>query len=388
MNYLLKYIRHSPGTAVLIIVGLLVEVAFNAAVPFSFKFIVDRSLIGGDRVFLIYVLVGLAVGAILVPITGLSRDYFYARMQARVLSDIREALFSHLQRLSAGFHARAQRGDLMARFSSDLAAVEQAMNAAIPWGVTPALDVVVTSVLLFFLDWHLALVAMLIFPLCLIGPRFFTVRASTAGFQRRQDEGSLVAVVHENLATHQVIDAFGLAKFSLDKFRRQSERLSRSMLRVGFLSALVERSAGIGIMIFHVLVLGIGSHMAFTGTLTIGSLASFLALFLTLSASLLYVMQYVPSLAQASAGMKRVSELLAIQPEVTDTDRARPLSRLTKAIEFSAVRFGYTPQALNLIDVSLKIARGSTVAFVGSSGAGKSTILSLIMRFYDPHGER
>jgi ATP-binding cassette subfamily B protein len=384
MTYVLKYIRRSPGVVAIIIVGLLVEMTFNAAVPYSFKFIIDRALIGGDREYLFYVLAGLAAGAILVPITGLTRDYYYARLVARVLSDIRETLFSHLQRLSTGFYARAQVGDLLSRFSSDLAVVEQAMTAAIPWGVMPSLDVVATTFLLFLLDWRLALVAMLIFPLCLIGPRIFTRRASTASFQRRQEEGRMVAMVQENLLTHQVIDAFGLAKYSLDKFRERSDQLSKSMLRVGFLSALVERSAGIGIMIIHVLVLGIGSHMAFTDKLTIGSLASFQALFLTLSVSLLYVMQYVPSVALASSGMKRVQELLALQPEVRDGDRALSLPRLTRAIELSGVSFGYTPHALNLIDVSLTIAKGSEVAFVGSSGSGKSTILNLIMRFYDP----
>jgi ATP-binding cassette subfamily B protein len=302
MTYILHYMRHSPGTAAIIVLGLLIEAAFNAAVPYSFKFIVDRSLMGGDYRFLVLVLIALGAGAIAVPIIGLFRDYLYARMQAAVLTDIREALFSHLQRLSTGFHGRAQRGDLISRFSSDLASVEQAMTAAIPWGITPSLDVVVTSVLLFVLDWRLALMAMLIFPLCLIGPRFFAVRASAAGFQRRQDEGSMLASVQESLATHRVTEAFGLAKYSFDKFRSDSERLARSMLRVGFLSALVERSAGVGVMIIHVLVLGIGSHMAFTDRLTIGTLASFLALFLTLSASLLYVMQYVPSLAPGGRG--------------------------------------------------------------------------------------
>jgi ATP-binding cassette subfamily B protein len=384
MTYVLDYIRRSPGAAALIVLGLLIEMAFNAAVPFSFKFIVDRSLIGGDRTFLFYVLAILTAGAVLVPIAGLTRDYLYARMQAKILSDIRESLFNHFQRLSTGFYARAQRGDLMSRFSSDLAAVEQALAAAIPWGVTPLLDVIATATLLFFLDWRLALVAMLIFPVCLIGPRFFTVRTAAASFQRRQDEGTLVSMVQENFATHRVIAAFGLANHSLERFRGQSERLAQSMLRVGFLGALIERSAGIGIMIIHVAVLGIGSHMAFMDQLTIGSLASFLALFLTLSASLLYVMQYIPNLAQASAGMKRVRELLTIQPEVIDMEAAQPLPRLARSIEFSDVRFGYTSSSMNLTDVSLQITKGSTVAFVGSSGAGKSTILQLIMRFYDP----
>jgi ATP-binding cassette subfamily B protein len=193
-----------------------------------------------------------------------------------------------------------------------------------------------------------------------------------------------MTAVQENIASQQVVKALGLQKHSLAGFDDSNRQLSRSVLRVSFFGALVERSAGIGIMLLQVAVLGTGAWMASRGHLSVGTLAAFQSLFLNLSFSLSYTTQYVPTLVQATGGMQRIEELLAEAPRVTDAPDAAALAPLAREIRLDNVTFGYTAEQVNLKDVSLVIAAGTSVAFVGASGSGKSTILNLIMRLYDP----
>ena len=131
--------------ALLILLGLLLEMAFTGSVPLSFKFLIDNAIIPRDSQVLFLILGLLAGGVVLVSLAGLGRDYLYAKICAALLNDLRDRLFSHLQRLSLGFYSRTTAGDVLARFSTDLAAVENAVTAAIPWAILPTLDVLFSA---------------------------------------------------------------------------------------------------------------------------------------------------------------------------------------------------------------------------------------------------
>jgi ATP-binding cassette subfamily B protein len=384
LRQLLTALSPYKGHSALILGGLLLEMGFNGCVALGFKFLIDYAIIPQDTQVLLLVLGLLAGGVVLVAIVGLGRDYLYARVCAAVLRDLRHRMFSHLQRLSMDFYARTNVGDILARFSTDLAAVENAITAAIPWAILPALDVVFSIFLLFTLEWRLACLAICVCPLSLLGPRAIVPRASAASYERRQQEAHVVTTVQENLGAQPVIKAFGLEQQMLADFLQRLGALVQSSVRVGFLSALMERSAGISILILQIAVMGVAAYMAFSGHLSIGSLVSFQSLFMTLSWSLSYVTQYVPNLVQAASGMQRIEELLGEQPRVVDAPRATILPRFEKAIRFEDVDFSYTGGQRHLHGVSFTIHAGESVAFVGPSGSGKSTILNLLTRFYDP----
>ena len=384
LRQLLTSLSPYRGQCALILGGLLLEMGFNGCVSLAFKFLIDYAITPQDKQVLFVVLGLLAGGVVVVAVVGLGRDYLYARVAAALLSDLRQHMFRHLQRLSMDFYARTSLGDILLRFSTDLAAVENAITAAIPWGILPALDVVFSAILLFTLEWRLASLAMLVFPLSLLGPRFIVPRASVASYDRKQQEAQVVTTVQENLAAQPVIKAFGLEQQWLSHFTQRLGALVQSSARVGFLSALVERAAGISILMLQVVVMGVGAYMTFSGSLSIGSLVSFQSLFLALSWSLSYVTQYVPILVQATGGMQRIEELLRETPQVVDTPAATPLQRFQQAICFEDVDFGYTPEQRQLHGVCFTIRAGESVAFVGPSGSGKSTILQMVTRFYDP----
>ena len=383
LRLVLTNLRRRRGMSLLILGGLLIEMAFSAAVPLSFKYLVDDAILPRDEKMLVLILAGLAVSLVVAAAAGLGLDYLYARFTTGVLNDLRLRMFTHLQRLSANFFARSQAADIVSRFSNDLASFETALTSALDGCALPVLEIILGAVLLFMLDWRLGLIAMLAIPACILGPRWITPRAADAGYQRKQRESQMAGAVQENIAGHSIIKAFSLEKSMLARFAERISLQAAACLRVSFLSSLIERTAYIGTLVVQVLVLGVGCYMAFHSQLSIGSLAAFQAIFVNFIDSLASSTRYYPVLVQAGAGMQRIQDLLNENPGVLDPPDAPALPRLAREIRFSGVKFGYTPAQLNLDDVSFSIRAGESVAFVGTSGSGKSTVLTILTRFYE-----
>lgn len=379
-----EYLRPYRFQSFLILLGLLLEMAFAAAVPMSFRYLLDVVFPRRDERALTTIVVALGVGALLVAGGGLARDYLYARLTAGVLQDMRARLFSHLQALSMRYYRGSSAGDVVSYFSGDLTAVEGALTTAVAWAVLPFLDVVCSNVLLFVLDWKLALVAMLIWPVALLGPRVFAPRAATASYEKRQEEARAATVVQESTGAQSVIKAFELARHVEGAFAVRNQGLYQRSVRFSFLSAMVERSAGVGILALQVLIVGVGAFLAYRGRISVGTLVTFQTLFLTLSYSLSYVTQYLPQLMQAAGALQRIDDLLAEPLEVPDLPGALDLPQGAGEVRFEGVSFSYDGEYPNLDGITLRVPAGARVAFVGGSGSGKSTLLSLLMRFDEP----
>jgi ATP-binding cassette subfamily B protein len=171
-------------------------------------------------------------------------------------------------------------------------------------------------------------------------------------------------------------------------FEAQAKNLASLATRFNFLSYTSERSPNIGMLLFNILLVGCGSFLAFKGSLSIGSLVSFNALFVTVSTAVMGLTAVTPSLLQATGGMQRIRELLQEAPAIVEVPNAKPLPPLLSGVRFENVSFGYTNEQTNLRNVGMNLPAGSRIAFVGHSGCGKSTNLNLIVRFYDPKAGR
>jgi len=383
LRAMLYYLRPYRTKAWLILGALVVEMAVNAFVPLSFKVLVDDVLPNRDRRLLTVIVAWLAAGVLLMVFVGLARDWLYARVSTRILADMRTRIFERLQRLSVDYYSRTDEANIVARFSTDHAAVENAVVSA-TWGIMPAFDVLLTTILLFALDWRLALVAMLIWPLSLLGPRALSPRATLASYEKKEAEAGMLGTVQENAGAQRVVKAFGLESSAIGAFAGRNDKLLGHAARVSFLSALIERSAGIGILVLQVLTMAIGAGLALDGRLSIGTLVAFQTLFLTLSYAIYNVAQFSPVLVQATGGMQRIEELLAEVPTVPDAAAAPDQDRMCASIELSAVTFAYPGREPALRAVDIGIPSGASVAIVGASGSGKSTLVNLLLRFYDP----
>ena len=383
VRFLFRHFGAYPGAVALCLLGLAFENAFAAVVPISLQYLIDRAV---DRHAgpLWPLFVALSLGLVAASAGGLARDYVYARLGARVLNDIRLEVFAHLQRLSMDYYARTRIGDLVARFTTDLVSIETAVVYSLPYFVNNAMGSLVSASLLFWLDWRLALVVVIGLPLTLIGPKILAARTTAASFHVKEEEGRVASVVQEQATAQTVVRAFGLQATMQRAFQDRLAALFTTTTRFRTLSAAVERTPIVSINALQLLVIALGIALIAQGHLTLGALVAFNGLFVNVSWGVTAIGEVLSPLLNATGGVRRLEEVLREQPGVVDDANARPLPELQTEIQLRAVKFGYTDDQVNLDEISLTIPRGTSVAFVGASGSGKSTVLNLLTRFYDP----
>lgn len=381
---LVAYLARYRLATTLLVVALLIDVAYDNLLPLCMKFLVDKAILPQDSGAFFLIVGILAAGFVVAVVSAVARDYLYAWLGAHSLHDIRLEMYAQLQRLSMEYFGRVRSGDLVARFSTDLAAVENVLVTGMPTAFLAAGNVVVSSVVLFVLEPRLALIVLIALPFCVLGPRFLGPRAISTGYRMRQEQGILASMVQENFQSQRVIKAFALQGAALSQFRVQSEKILRSGLTFGFYAYGTQRTPNIAMGLFNVLVLSAGGYLALHGQLTVGSLVSFQALFVNVAVSVMTLAAFAPTLLQAATGLQRIHELLAAPAGVRDRPDAVELKVLRKAIRMENVSFSYTGERRDLDQISLEIPKGARVAFVGPSGCGKSTCVSLIVRFFDP----
>ncbi|TMA35372.1 MAG: ABC transporter ATP-binding protein, partial [Deltaproteobacteria bacterium] len=384
MRRALTYWRPYRVQAVLIVVAMLLQQAFNTFLALSLKLIIDTALADADGVLLVRILAALAGGFVVAVLANLSVDYLTARAGANILNDLRLKMFSHLQRLSMDFFSHAKTGNVVAHFSSDLADIEKGLTSRLSDALLSLIGLVVNVPLLFLLEWRLALVSMVALPLMMLGARAFTPRASRANYQLKQAQGQFASTVHEHVRGQPVIKVFGLQDFALARFQQQLVHLGRDTVRANFFTLLVGTASSLGVLLVQLVALGTGALLALHGRLTVGALVAFTSLLSSVNKDAYSLTKkVVPSLITATGGLQRMEDLLAQRPRVVDAPGAQPLPRLAREIRFADVTFSYTGDRLHLDHISFTIPAGAMAAFVGPSGAGKSTILGLLTRFYD-----
>ena len=377
------YLRTHKGVAAVVLMCCLAEVSFTTGLPMCFAYLVDKVLVGGRGDLLVPVLSAMGGAVILAAFIGFGRAWLVANVIVTMAAEIRARLFAHLQKLPLGFYQRTPQGDIMTRFSGNLKDVERTLEGCVPWILIPGLETLITVSLLFHLDWRLALLALLVFPASVMGPRFFSPRVASASQECKVAEGNSLTVVQENLGAQPVVKGFSLEPVAREHFAKRNLQQSTIGLRLAFAGAMLERTASVGTYVLQVAVLGGGVWLAYRKEITIGQLGAFQTLFMGLCFSVSYIIQFVPRLVDAGTSFQHVNALLAEPVKVADVPSAPALSRFTRALEFRDVSFSYTGEVLNLKNVSVTIPAGASVAFVGTSGSGKSTMLSLAMRFYE-----
>ena len=352
--------------------GCGLEVLFNAQIPLSVKFIIDKALMAKNGRMLLLILSALGAAAIVVSVTSLGRDYLYAKIVNRITSDLRLRMFDRLQQLSMDYYARTEVGDLLSRFSNDINSVQRGLAVAISWGLQPLMDLVLLTALVFALEWRLAAIGFLLCSLCVVGPQFFARRTAELSLSKQKEESRIMITLQETISAPALIRAFNLQERTVGLFRERNRLLLGASLRLSLLTSLMDRSTSIATLMLQVVVMGIAGFMAFHSRITIGTFASFQALFLSLSFAFAYLAQYIAQLVNSSGGVFRIQEFLNEQPKVADAPNAPPLPPLAQAIELADLTFRYASVDLgghpNLDRVSLSIPCGAMVALVGPGG--------------------
>ncbi|MBR0815499.1 MULTISPECIES: ABC transporter ATP-binding protein [Bradyrhizobium] len=369
--------------------GVFVETLFNVIMPLSLKFLIDDALGEEDFQALYKILGVLAVTGIFTSIVAVWYERWDARLAACVISDIRSRLFEHVQDLPAAYFGRTKRGEILSRFSVDLSAVEGSIKTFANSAALPFLELIAGIILMLFLNWQLAVVALLVFPITLIGPRILTPKAVQANYEQKQNESALLGMVQENVAAQAVIKAFSLQRKMFGFFRFRNDETRDRIASATFLSTMVERTVTISVLLLHLVVLAIGAYLATTGQITIGTFVTFESAFWEVSYNIAHVMHFIPVSISSAAAIRHIQELLDEPTRGADRPGAPDLPRITNDITFDHVTFQYEGSQTPVLDnLSLKLNAGKRIAIVGPSGSGKSTLLNLILRLYVPNEGR
>ncbi len=385
-----RFLRRGSWLAVILIfLFVLTEAAFACFLPIVVLYFIEAVQKSPNQTSLISLLAVVAVALAVTFAAGFFRDFLFARLRSRALAEIRRSMFHRLQSLSMRFHEALDRNQMLERFSTDVGNVEYAFTLAISWGALPLLTAVLATGLMLRLDWHVGLVGVILWPWALLAPRAMSPRSTRASHETHKHETGVLSVVEESLSAQAVIRAFAVEHLGAAAFRARNEALTRSAMKAGLWSAFVERFTGAGILFEQVFVLCLSLWLVYGREMTIGTMVGLQMLAALLGSSLLYLVEYLPVLVSAQEAFRGVRESLQETSAVADAPDARVLPAFSSEIVFSDVSFTVAHDAHSSpVNVSLRIPAGSYAAFVGASGAGKSAMLSMLMRFHDPSSGR
>ena len=317
LRHLLGYLGPYKGQVSLLLAGILIDLAYTLAVPSSMEFLIDEAIVKRNHELLVILLGSLIAAVVVASVAAIGRDYLYAKLGTSVMRDLRLQMFRHLQRLSANYYAKTRVGDIMARFSTDLVAVQNAVILAVPETIVGSLGILISIALLVRLEWQLALLTVGLLPILLIGPRMLGPRAERGSYRLRDEEAKISSEVQENIGAQAVVRAFGLASARVGAFQERLDVVYRTGLRFNLLSYLVERTPNVSFMLLHMAVFSVGVLKAYDGDLSVGKLIAFNALTVNLSVFVTTLTRVAPVLLQASGGIARIAELYGDMHSIT-----------------------------------------------------------------------
>src|SRR4030043_2319769 len=300
----------------------------------------------------------------------------------RVVADIRERLYNHLQNLSLSFFTRTPTGVLISRITNDVNLVQGSVSNAITGLIKDAVTILGLTAVVFYRDWKLGMIAFIVFPIAIIPIKEFGKRLRKFSRKGLQRMGSLTTFLHETITGNRIVKAFTMEEYEKRRFAEENERYFKIFLKRVKIRALshplMELLGGIGIAV----IIWVGGYRVIRGEMTPGTFFSFMTALLMLYAPIRNLNKVNLEVQEGLAAAARVFELLDTTPELKEEEGAIPLPPVSTGVAFQEITFKYGEETV-LKDISLHVNVGEVIALVGMSGAGKTSLVNLLPRFYD-----
>jgi ABC-type multidrug transport system fused ATPase/permease subunit len=366
--------------------SLLAATVTALAPPYLAKVALDDALNGNQDQLVLVVSLFVAAGLANWGMTYVE-TYLTGWVGERILADLRTRLFDHLQQLSLGYYERNRAGVIISRLTNDVEAIDQLVTDGVTSLVQNSLTLIGTAVILFVLDWRLALATCAVLPLMSIATALFRRHSARAYAQVRERLGLVTATLAEDIAGMRVVQAFNREEPAFENFKQVTLRYRAANMRTVVLNGIYFPTVDLLSTAALAVVIAYGGHLYFGGSISIGTLFAFMLYVNNFFDPVQALSQLYNTFLSAAAALDKIMDVLAEEPQVVDRPNAQPLPRIAGHVEFDGVRFTYGRGDEVLHGIDLDVAAGTTVALVGHTGAGKSTIAKLLARFYEPtHG--
>lgn len=370
--------------AVLSVVAMIVVTVSGLTVPYLLKVAIDSGIGAGSITVLTWVIAAF-VGVSLVNLgASYLQTYLTSWVGSHVIDDLRRQLFAHLQKLSLDFFSRQRTGWIVSRLTNDIDALDQLVSEGVTSLVTNSLTFMGAIVFLLILDWRLALATLAIMPPLLTATLVFRSRSARAYAQVRNKIGDVSAHLQESVSGIRVLQAFRRERADYERLDAANAAYRaanmRTVVQSGLYFPFVEFMSAAAVVI----VLWYGGSLIGGGTLEIGVLVAFIGYLNSFFDPLQQLSQLYNTFQASMAAVQKIYTVLDTEPDMADAPDAVDLPDVRGDVELRGVTFGYRPDQPVLHGVDISIAAGKTVALVGATGAGKSTVIKLLARFYDP----
>jgi ATP-binding cassette, subfamily B, bacterial len=384
----------------LALIAVLGETLTDVLEPWPVKIVVDNllqhkrlpnwidrpviALFGDNQIAILNFAVGaVAAIAIVGALSSYTEKYLTTSVSQWVTHDLRRMLYSHIQRLSLAEYDETRTGDLISRVTSDINAVQDFVNTALLGMIVNILTLVGMIGVMFYINWRFTLIALSVSPILFVFVYIFTRRIKKFSRAVRKKESDLTSVVQEVFTSIRVVKAFAREDYEQERFEEKSLENVETALKARSLKAKLAPMVEVIVAIGTCLVLGYGARLVLHGNLSAGVLIVFLLYLGKMYKPMRDLSKMTDTVSKATVGYERIQEVLEIESKVRDLPRAKKAPKFKGRIEFEHVSFSYDGSNPVLKDINFTIQPGQIAALVGPSGTGKTTVISLIPRFYD-----
>ncbi|MEM7333809.1 MAG: ABC transporter ATP-binding protein [Chloroflexota bacterium] len=383
-----RLLTYMQGETTLLLGTLVMLVLFTVGQAFGPTLIgqaIDQYIAAGDLSGLSRTMLTLLAVYLVSWLGFVGQIRFMATLAQRILLKLRSGIFSHLQKLSLNYYFENEAGDLMSRLVNDTDTIGNLFSQSLVQSLGSIFSLIALLIAMLLLNVQLALVTILILPVMIVATFYFSARSRVAFRETRQTLGNLSADIESSLSMVRESQSFARTALDIAEFQEDNAANRDANIYASSITSAFAPTIDVLSTLATVLVAGYGGFLAFNGSVTVGTVVAFLTYAQQFFRPVQQISQLYTQMQAAFAASERVFELFDTPPEIVDRDTAVSLPDVVGDVQFNDIAFGYVPSTMILDGFSLNVKAGQTVALVGETGAGKSTVVNLIGRFYDVH---
>jgi ATP-binding cassette subfamily B protein len=385
LKRLLSYLKPYRLQLVIVTVLVIISTGLNVLNPYLIGLTIDRALIELDLRELLRMVIILLSNYLISWLLHVLYGQIMAETAQKAMRTMRQGLFDHMQKLSISYYDKQQAGDLLSRLTNDMDAINQLLSQNFTSFIQSFSSLVGTLIMMFALSLSLTLAALIVIPLSLVVTRLIMKRSRPAFQNLQKTLGDLNSLMEEDIGGQRVIIAYGQQGRSLVDFKVRNQTVKDAGIKANILAGLMPPIMGMLSNLDVIVVVGVGAYLLIQGigNVTVGLITSFSEYTRRFGRPLNQIANLFNSVMAALAGAERIFEVLDTEPKIVDCEHSVHLDTIEGRVAFEDVSFGYDPDTRVLNNINFVAVPGKTIALVGPTGAGKTTIINLLSRFYD-----